>query len=76
MNLMFKNGSIPTRVTNKSTTCIDHIYINSFYNQDISSGIIKTDISDHLPVFIMDNDIKLSSFPNKVKKQIILINST
>ena len=81
INLMFQNGTIPvinkpTRVTNKSTTCIDHIYINSFYNQDISSGIIKTDISDHLPVFIIHNDIKLSSFPNKIKKQIRLINST
>ena len=61
---MFQNGSIPvinkpTRVTNKSITCIDHIYINSFFNHDISSGIIKTDISDHFPVFIIDNDINL-----------------
>ena len=42
---MFQNGTVPvinkpTRVTNKSITCIDHIYINSFYNQDMSAGII------------------------------------
>ena len=72
---MFSNGAIsvinkPTRVTKKCASCIDHIYINSFFNQEILSGIIKTDISDHFPIFILDNNINVSTFPDKITKEI------
>ena len=81
INFMFQNGTVPvinkpTRVTNKSITCIDHIYINSFYNQDMSAGIIKTDISDHFPIFIVDNNINLTAFPRKLTKKIRIINNS
>ena len=64
---MFQNGTLhvinkPTRMNSKSITCIDHIYINSFYNPDVSAGIIKTDNSDHIPIFIVDNIINLTAF--------------
>ena len=43
---MFSKGMLyvinkPTRVLNNSMTCIDHIYTNSFINQELFSGIIK-----------------------------------
>ena len=81
LNSMFQNGNIPvinkpTRITKKSVTCIDHIYINSFYNQDMSAGIIKTDISNHFPIFIVDNDSNLTAFPRKLTKTIIIINDS
>ena len=72
---MFQNDTVPvinkpTRVTSKSIICIDHIYINSFYNQDASVGIIKTDISDHFAIFIVYNNINLTAFPRKLTKTI------
>ena len=43
--------NIPTRVTDSSAKCIDHIWYNRF---DITScGAFVTDISDHYPVFCM-----------------------
>ena len=45
----------PTRVTDTSATLIDHIYSNHTYtNHD--SGIIFTDLTDHIGVFHITND--------------------
>ena len=48
---MFSKGMLsvinkPTRVSKHSMTCIDHIYTNSFINQELFTGIIKTDLSE------------------------------
>lgn len=44
----------PTRITDASATLIDNIYLNLFDVVDnIQPGILYTDISDHLPVFVM-----------------------
>ena len=40
----------PTRISNVSATLIDNIFTNDI-NRDITSGLLITDISDHLPVF-------------------------
>ena len=40
----------PTRITSKSATLIDNIFTNSRHSQ--TSGIIMTDLSDHLPIFV------------------------
>jgi hypothetical protein len=40
----------PTRITATSATLIDNIFTNSLAHQ--TSGIIMTDISDHMPIFI------------------------
>ena len=40
-----------TRIHNQSTSLIDHILTN-FVTQEINSGVIISDISDHFPVFI------------------------
>ena len=55
----------PTRITKKSVTCLDHIYINSLGNQKLLSGIIKTDLSDHLPVFVVDSNINAKKITKK-----------
>jgi hypothetical protein len=44
----------PTRLTDHTKTLIDHIYTNA-YSDQISSGILLYDISDHLPVFCIIN---------------------
>ena len=37
--------------TRTSATAIDHILTNRVFENKIESGIIKTDISDHFPIF-------------------------
>ena len=59
-NLLFQHCIIPvtnkaTRITKKSVTTIDHILTNNFLNNDIKTGIIKSDISDHFPIFLISN---------------------
>ena len=39
----------PTRITSHTATLIDHIYTNTINN--LVSGIVTVDISDHLPIF-------------------------
>ena len=68
LNLYFSHGMIPvinkpTRVTKNTQTAIDNIFLNSFFNTQINTGIIKTCISDHFPIFIVANDITLSLYP-------------
>ena len=56
VNLMFHFGMIPiinkpTRVIRQTASAIDHIITNSIMYTGFKSGITKTDISDHFPVF-------------------------
>ena len=39
----------PTRITTSSATLLDNIFVNTDMN--LKSGILITDLSDHLPVF-------------------------
>ena len=49
----------PTRVTNHSSTLLDHILTNETkVNSKITSGVITTDVSDHFPTFSISNCIK------------------
>ena len=41
----------PTRVTRQTASKIDHIITNSIMPTGFKSRIIKTDISDHFPIF-------------------------
>ena len=41
----------PTRITHTSATLIDNIYIKCNNYSELTSGIILSDISDHLPIF-------------------------
>ena len=44
----------PTRVSSKTATLIDNIYCNSF-EKSVSQGILFSDISDHFPIFCIQN---------------------
>ena len=49
--------TLPSRITNFSATCIDHIFVRIVDNKriktgDIASGLLFSDITDHLPCFI------------------------
>nr|CAI5834463.1 unnamed protein product [Callosobruchus analis] len=41
----------PTRITNRSSSCLDNI-ITNISSTLVSAGVIKSDMSDHYPVFV------------------------
>ena len=47
---MFPLIDRPSRITEYSATLIDNIFSNNL-NEQKSNGLLKNDISDHLPVF-------------------------
>ena len=56
VNLIFQHSLVlivnkHTRVTKKHSTLIDYIITNSFTDQENLTGILKTDISVHFPIF-------------------------
>ena len=58
VNLMFRDCLIPTVnkpicVIRNIATAVDHIITNSVINAKFKTGIIKTDISNHLPIFFI-----------------------
>ena len=55
--------TLPTRITEKTATLIDNIFTNSYkHNSNCLSGNITTYISDHLPQFLIIENLKLPSF--------------
>ena len=58
LNTMFGHSMMPiinkpVRVTKNTATTIDHIFINSITTTIFKTGIIKSDISDHFPIFFV-----------------------
>ena len=53
--MFFPAITLPTRITSHSATLIDNIFSNDI-DQYIFSGLILSDISDHLPIFVISND--------------------
>ncbi len=43
--------TLPTRITHHSSTLIDNIHVKLIQPDELLSGIIISDISDHLPIF-------------------------
>ena len=78
VNLLFQHGLMPlinkpTRVTRRSATLIDLIITNQFDNCLFTSGIIKSQISDHFPTFLASKNITINLENNKTvirKRQI------
>ena len=59
VNMLASNGyfpliTLPTRVTDISSTIIDHIITNN-HNNNILLGVIKTDLCDQYPLFCSFN---------------------
>ena len=44
--------------------------------QEILAGIIKTDLSNHFPIFMIDNNTKTTNYPNEIKNETRQINDT
>ena len=55
----------PTRVTKANATLIDHILTNDFLDTASSTGIVKSDISDHFPIFLITSAQYLDNIQNK-----------
>ena len=75
-NSLFECGAIalinkPTRVAKKSATIIDNVITTNIFNESLKKGIIKSDLSDHLPIFFSISTSKLpqNSSPLKLKKR-------
>ena len=62
----------PTRITDKSATLIDNIFINS-PNENSKRGILISDLSDHLPIFYITMD-KLDTKHDLIEQNIRIIN--
>ncbi|XP_065672204.1 uncharacterized protein LOC136090028 [Hydra vulgaris] len=46
-----------TRITNTSSTLLNNLFTNNIHDCLLESGIIKTDITDHFPIFLITNNI-------------------
>ena len=70
VNFAFHNSAIllinkPTRVTRTNATTVDHILTKAFLNKQIKTGIIKTEILDHFPIYLITDPIISSEMKNK-----------
>ena len=73
-NFAFKNSLIPlinkcTRVTGTNVTASDHKLTNAFLIKQIETRIIKTEVSDHFPIFLITNPINWSEI--KIKRTLL-----
>ena len=59
--------TLPTRITEKTATLIDNIFVNG-QTQKYNSGNITMSISDHLPQFIIIENCKGDKPTNKTAK--------
>jgi len=55
----------PTSVHGNRGSCLDHIWVN--HSQDVESGILDVDITDHFPIFAIFN-LKLRDDSKFIKK--------
>ena len=53
-NACYPHISKPTRIDTRSSTLIDNIFSN-IYDADVTSGLLYSEISDHLPIFVICN---------------------
>ena len=49
----------PSRITSHSATLIDNIYVSEQLHRQFESGLLMTDISDHLPTIVMLKQTRL-----------------
>ena len=80
LNLTFEYGFVPvinkpTQVTKNTATAIDHIITNSLLRRTINTGILKLDISDHFPIFLIAKTEKKMTPEGKVQITKRLINN-
>ncbi len=64
----------PTRITSHCATLIDNIFTNDISNKTLSV-LLLSDISDHLPVFIIYDTNYIPHQPDKEKTECIRVKS-
>jgi hypothetical protein len=64
---LLANITQPTRITDYTSTLIDHMYTNAL-DKCITAGICLTDISDHFPIFLISEEMKIV---DRSKKKVI-----
>ena len=65
INSILSHGAIslitkPTRISNNLSTIIDHIITNDS-KHELQSFIVKSDLTDHYPIFCVINKISLTT---------------
>lgn len=75
LNIMYTHSLLPninkpTRITHKTATLIDNIFssINCSNDTDLS-GILVTDISDHYPIYHINNKVIIKPSSNRITKR-------
>ena len=79
LNYMFSSSfypliSRPTRITSRSATLVDNIFVDSL-EDNFSSGLLFTDLSNHLPIFQITTSLTHTT-PNRKTKYRQLTNDT
>lgn len=75
VELMYSHSMLPcitkpTRVTKNTATIIDNIFCNiSVDNNHILTGILWTDVTDHFPVFYIDNTLNTKNAPGFCRRR-------
>ena len=75
-NMLASNGyfpliTLPTRVNDVSSTLIDHLITND-HKKSIFPGIIKTDLTDHYPIFCSINSFTFNKLNQLMYKRDLL----
>lgn len=68
---LFQLINAPTRITNNSETCIDHIYMYTCNKMTVTTGIFASNISDHLCTFIKIKNNYFIDYKNRPKIRIM-----
>ena len=55
-HLFFPFITLPSRITSHTASLIDNIFSNHVEHSYLRSGLLITDISDHLPIFSISSD--------------------
>ena len=56
----FPTNTLPSRITNTTQTLIDNIFLKIGNYDVLKSGLLTTQISDHLPVFLLIGKLDIS----------------
>ena len=64
----FPTITIPTKISHVTSTLIDNTYVKLSDRHEVSSGVITTHISDHLPVFNLIGKQQIKKLDDKIVK--------
>ena len=61
---IFPTITRPTRVTHATVTLIDNIFVSKMLHQDFESAVLLNDMSDHMPLFMLLKQTKVTDKTN------------